>query len=447
MATFKICVFEHQKRADDKYPVSIRVTWNRESAYIGTEYYVTSKQVVKKKQITANGKKKESLVLKDIFIINELNKRIAKFEDLKSKKLGFRINMYSARELAKYFDEETKPGSDSTINFIEFSRTHIENLIAQGRKTTATGLISAVNAMVDYCNGREKIAITEITAKFLNGFEKHLRSERVMKRKNQFGNLVTIKRKGLSDIGIIDYMTSVRLLFNAAIKEYNDEDKEQIRIMHYPFRQYKLQRRPENEKRNITVEQIRLIRDVKDEQLQLDRAIIARDVFILSFYLAGMNLMDLYSIEKYSAGRISYNRSKTKGRRQDKAFISIKVEPEAVELLKKYSDKTGERIFDFYSRYTTPQIFSANVNKGLKIVAKACEIKEPLSTYYARHSWATIARNRCGISKDDVDLALNHIDQGRKMADVYIEKDWSMVDRANRAVIDLINKTETVNNV
>ena len=68
MATFKICVFEHQKRKDNKYPVCIRVGWKREYAYIGTEYYVTDKQINKK-----------NFSLKDVFIINELNKRITKF--------------------------------------------------------------------------------------------------------------------------------------------------------------------------------------------------------------------------------------------------------------------------------------------------------------------------------------------------------------------------------
>ena len=152
-----------------------------------------------------------------------------------------------------------------------------------------------------------------------------------------------------------------------------------------------------------------------------------------------MNFADMYEADKYENGRLSYERKKTKGRRQDRAFISIKVEPEAAEIIEKYRDKTGQRVFDFYHRYSTSHIFSSNVNKGLKKVAEACKIDEPLSTYYARHSWATIARNKCGVSKDDVDLALNHVDQGVKMADIYIEKDWSLIDIANRAVIDHLN--------
>jgi len=427
MATFKISIFKHQKRRDDKYPVSIRVGWHKQYSYIGTEYYVTEKQINKK-----------TFELKDVFIINELNRRIAKFEDIKSKKLGYKIEMYSAKELAKYFIEESKPGTDSNINFISFSRSYIEGIKAKGRKSSAANMSRTINAVVDFCNGRDKVFITEITAKFLQQFETFLQSERTLKRNNQFGNIVTTRKKGLGDVSIYDYMNDIRVLFNAATDEFNDEDKNEIRIAHYPFRKYKLKQRPDNERRNLQKEQIQAIRDITGENLNLQRPCFSRDMFMLSFYLAGANFVDLFEMDKYSAGRISYERSKTKGRRRDKAFISIKVEPEVLPLIEKYKDKTGKKVFDFYQRYSDSHTFSSNVNKGLKIVAKFCEIDEPLSTYYARHTWATIARNKCNISKDDVDLALNHIDQSNKMADVYIEKDWSLVDNANRAVLDYI---------
>lgn len=430
MATFKICIFEHQKRQDGKYPVSIRVGWKRKTAYIKTEFYVTDKQINKK-----------TFEVKDNFILSELGKRIVKYEDLKARKLGFRIELYSAKELAEWFQRETRPGTDTKIDFIEFARDRIASMKAQGRITTAGNLNRSINAMIDFCNGREKISITEITSKFLQQFEDYLLTKRTMKRKNQFGKIVTITRKGVAPVSIVNYMTDIRTIFNAAVKEYNDEDKDEIRIIHYPFRKYKIKRPPETEKRNISAEQIVRISDIEVTQLEFPRVIFARDVFMLSFYLCGINFADLYFADRFpDAGnmRLEYNRKKTKGRRKDSAFISIKIEPEALALVEKYRDKTRVRAFDFHTRYSDFRNFSANVNKGLKKVAAACEIKEPLSTYYARHSWATIARNKCGVSKDDVDLALNHIDQGLKMADVYIEKDWSIIDQANRKVLDFL---------
>ena len=76
--------------------------------------------------------------------------------------------------------------------------------------------------MIDFCNGREKISITEITSKFLEKFEAYLLTKRTMKRKNQFGKTVTITRKGLAPVSIINYMTDIRTVFNDAMDEFND---------------------------------------------------------------------------------------------------------------------------------------------------------------------------------------------------------------------------------
>lgn len=430
MATFKICIFKHQKRQDNKYPVSIRICWKRQYAYLKTEYYVSDKQINKK-----------TFDLKDTYLLNELNSRILKFENIKIQKLGQNIDLYSARDLAKYFEQESRTGTDSTIDFIKFSRSHVAKLKASGRTPTANTLNRTINALIDYANGRENIPITEITSKFLAGFETFLRGDRTLTRKNQFGNTVVTHKKGVSDVTLLDYMTDVRTLFNAAKDEFNDEDKNEIRIAHYPFAKYKLKRAPASKNRNLSIEQIRAIRDISDQLLLLPRSIFSRDMFMLSFYLGGTNFADLYDakISSYTNGRFSYERRKTKRRRQDNAFISFKVEPEAIPLFEKYKDPSKQYVFDFYKRYSNSHIFCDNVNKGLKKVAGACGIEEPLSSYYARHSMATIARNDCDISKDDINLLLNHVDQDMKVTDIYLADDWSRIDKAIRKVLDLLS--------
>ena len=294
--------------------------------------------------------------------------------------------------------------------------------------------------LIDFCNGRENVSITEINSKFLTGFENYLRSKRTIKRKNQFNKEVIIERPGLSDISVIDYLTDIRTVFNAAIEEYNDEDRDEVKIKHYPFRKFKLKRAPESTKRALTVDQVRAVIRVPETALKLKRAIMARDVFLLSFYLAGINLADLYSMENscYTEGRISYYRQKTRDRRRDKAFISIKLMPEVLPLFEKYRDKAGIKVFSFYKMYSSSHIFDSNINKGLKVVAKSCGI-EKLTCYHARFSYATIARNDCDISKDDISQALNHVDKGLKTTEIYLKKDWSKIDNAIRKVIDHLN--------
>jgi site-specific recombinase XerD len=440
MATFKICVFEHQKRKDGKYPVSIRVWWKGKGAFISTEYYVSDKQIRQSTIKLEGGKVKRVFELKDVFILNELNSRIASYEDLKAKKLGLNIELYSAKQLAEYFKKETTPGSVN-INFVEFSSKHIQGLKTKGKNKTAQSMQTALNALVDYCNGRSP-GVNEITVKFLEGFEGYLRKERTIKRLNQFGKEVTIERKGCSNTTIHDYLKEIRTLFNQAMDEFNDYDRGDIRIAHYPFKKYNLPDPDEPKMRNLDVDIIRLIRDATDERLKNKRALLARDVFMLSFYLAGINLKDLYYLcpDNYKKGRLSYERSKTKTRRKDRAFISMQVVPEALPLFEKYKDKSGEFLFDFHARYADHETFVSNIDKGLKHCAKVLNIDKPVSSYYARFSFASIASNDCGVSLENVGITLNHeVEKKMKTTKGYIAKDWSKVDNTIRAVIDHLN--------
>jgi hypothetical protein len=72
--------------------------------------------------------------------------------------------------------------------------------------------------------------------------------------------------------------------------------------------------------------------DCQDDILLLKRSILAKDIFIMSFYLVGMNCIDLFNLEsgEYKNERFTYNRTKTENRRADAALISIKIEPEFI---------------------------------------------------------------------------------------------------------------------
>ena len=64
---------------------------------------------------------------------------------------------------------------------------------------------------------------------------------------------------------------------------------------------------------------------------------------------------------------------------------------------------------------------------------------DDLQFYAARHSWATIARNIAGIDKYTVHEALNHADGDMKVTDIYINRDFSNIWKANRKVLDLFD--------
>jgi integrase len=412
MATFKIVVQKHQERTDGKFPVRIRVTWKRENAYIKTEYYVSRKQLTIHTE-SKNNQIIEHFELKDNHILRELLNRIEAFERIMVEKLGKRINLYSAKELVTFFDTHDEYRSDGDIDFVEFSNQKIKET---GNKGTA-GLYQTVLNSIEHFTKRKTVKAMEITGNFLRDYEGYLKDE------------------GLTG-GINLYMRTFKAMFNAMRQEFNDDEKGDIRIPHNPFKKYEMPKAQIPEKRALDIRQIKAIRDM---ELTLKRDILARDVFMLSFYLVGMNTVDLYYADKIEKGRLIYNRTKTKTRREDKALISIKIEAVAMLILKKYKDKTGKRIFNFYEHYAEPRAFNKAVNIGLKNIGKHDKVKAPGLTFYAaRHSWATIARNNCKISKGDVSECLNHTDPGMKSTDVYLKKDWSIIDRANRLVLDKI---------
>jgi integrase len=113
--------------------------------------------------------------------------------------------------------------------------------------------------------------------------------------------------------------------------------------------------------------------------------------------------------------------------------MHVRVEPEAALLLKAYCGR--DRAFKFCQMYASTNNFNAALNKGLKMVGEAVGV-EDLGFYYARYSWASIAANTCELSTDTADDGLAHSD--RRMARVYIKRDWTRIFKANSAVLDAL---------
>lgn len=420
MPTFKIYIAKDQKRKDEKYPVSIRLTHNRKHAYLKTDYYVVKQQLNKNFEI------------KDKVLLKLLLGKIENCEDTVVRCIGNNVNNYTAKDIVEFIKK--KQNEVKYIDFIAFARERISKLHEDGRTKRANHINTTINALVDF-SGKE-LNISNVTSCFLSDFEAFLRSKRIIVRLNQFGKEVKTEREPLTDTGVHDYMADIRAIFNEAVNRYNNDDIGDSVIKNYPFRKYKIVKPGLSAKRNIEVDSIRKIMNLDDGSIRQD---LARDVFMLSFFLVGMNTVDLYNIpySSFKNGRIIYQRSKTKDRRQDNAEISIRVEPEAEKLLKKYKDPEKVHLFSFCRMYRDSSTFNAAVNKGLVKVAEKCQI-ENLTVYVARHSWATIARNVLNISTDDISLCLNHVNEQHKITDIYIEKDFSRIDKVNRKLIDLV---------
>lgn len=418
MATFKAIVEPHYKRADGTYNIRIRVTHNRKSKLLSTQLYATAEDLTRK------------LKIKNEAFIDATNDLIKTYRDA-CNRIGERLSVMTVEQVVEVVKKQANSSTVFDLDFIEFGRSVAKDMIAEGRVGSAKNYIIALNSLVKF-TGREKIDIHEITAKFLQSYVVWLNA--LPARAN--------REKGERAASL--YLSYIRALHNKAKNEYNDEDMGVIRIPFSPFTKFKLPRVPQTRKRALTIEQVQTIIDLPYTaqqgctQNRFNRFNLAKDVFLLSFCLVGMNSVDLYNCTSFDNGHITYNRTKTKDRRADKAEMSIKVEPQICSLLDKYKDQNRTRVFSFYRHYSSPSTFNAAVNKGLKEIGRCIGV-EDLEFYAARHSWATIARNDAKIDMHTVHTALNHVDEKMKVTDIYIKKDFSLIDDANEAVFDLFD--------
>ena len=412
MALVKAVVYEEFKRTDGTYNVKIKVYHQKKKRFIDTQHFLSARQL------------DSDLKIKDKFILNELAVTLTDYRRTITE-LGPKLNFMTCDNLKDFLE-----GKDEEVDFVKFCSHHIAALKEDGREGTARNHTKIKNSLVD-CFGKDRISMLEINAAMLYQYEKWLRRERVMTRRtNHLGKEVTTNKKGMKDGGIYPHMRDLRTLFNEACKLYNNEDLGLVKIKHYPFKVYKIGAPPKTKKRNIQPEQIIKLRDCV---LPPDsRAELARDLFMLSFYLCGMNAVDLYKLDRYDPAweRLEYNRSKTEGIRDDDAFINIKIIAEARPLLTKYMGSLK-------ARYSTANGLDTALSKGMELVRERAELPE-ITFYWARHTFANIARNKCRMSKDDIAEALNHVDGEHRTTDIYIEKDWSIVDDVQAAVIEFI---------
>lgn len=220
------------------------------------------------------------------------------------------------------------------------------------------------------------------------------------------------------------HLRNIRAVFNDAI---DDE------ITHaYPFRQYKI-KRAATAKRSLSVEALRMLFDYPVEEYQRKYL----DMFKLSFYLIGINIVDLCKLKRVDGGRIEYIRSKTH------RLYSIKVEPEALEIINRYKGK--DWLLDPLDRYDNYKQYARRLNGALQSIGEveigkqgAKKIKplyKKISTYWVRHTWATIAAS-LDIPKETIAAALGH--GGNTVTDIYIDFDQRKVDEANRRVLDWV---------
>ena len=347
-------------------------------------------------ELSSNGKK-----IRESPKLMLLEKRRRELQDrLSEMMIDLTDEDVTADEIVARLTEKPKE-----LDFFTFAGDWLAKNDIKGAKNYVTML----NSLESYL-GRRLLPFRMITYKLLDGYEQYLRDKP--------------RAQSL-------YLGLMRHLYREAMRRYNT-DYETI-IQNDPFLRYRVPKQQMKKGvRALTLEQLMAIYRYEGEPYS--RSQLARDCFVLSFCLMGMNSVDMYSAKTLTRGVLKYNRTKTKDRRSDDAYIEVKVHPIVARLIKKYRDT--DRVFTFHRRYGSPEDFNRAINVGLKTVGEAVGI-DGLQFYQARHTFATLSRNLMHFSKGDVDEALNHVGS-YDVADIYIQKDFSVINENNFKLMDRV---------
>lgn len=343
------------------FPLAVRITKNRKTTYLYTGHYIDIKywdegnREVRKSH--PNSKRLNNLLIKKLAEVNQT------LIDLQTHK-----NDISSKQIKK---EIATPLS--TISFKEISDKYLDNLEKTNKLQRLSSDKARVGHFVRFVDN-DDLSFREIDEALLRRFSLYLKSTRKVSQRSVINNLIVI-----------------RTLYNQAIRLGIVDRKL------YPFGADKIRIKfPETEKIGLTKEEVRSIEALENLSEQQSHA---RNVWLFSFYLAGMRVGDVLKI-KWSDiydGRLHYRMGK------NEKLLSFKLPEKIISLLKLYEEsKQSNQDFIF------PEMKNANLknpkdvfnktktankkfNKYLIQIAEKAELNKKLTMHIARHSFGNIS--------------------------------------------------------
>ena len=317
-----------------------------------------------------------------------------------------------------------KPAQRSKATVRSFSDELISNMTKAGKAGHAMAYKGAINSIINY-TGNEQLKFEDITYKLLDKYNSDMLAKGAKKGS-----------KGLKVNAIAAYLRSIRAVYNKAIKS------EVVDAKHYPFSKFTIETE-ETISRALTLAEIRAIATY--ELKPGTSAWHNRNYFILSFCLIGMNFADMLTLEPSDImnDRVVYRRNKT-GR-----IYNIGIHPKVQELLHYYKSiptKNGNKFVLPMLQFTSEALkehnlikqICKNCSKHVKRIAEDCGIAKNVSTYWARYTWANLAKKELKYSNDLIADALGH-QYGNKVTGIYLDSySNETIDDANNAVIKLV---------
>jgi|AntRauTorcE11897_2_1112592.scaffolds.fasta_scaffold04126_3 integrase len=398
MATIK-AVLRPKKNKKGEQPIYLRISHKGKTKYHSLGFSIKKKFWDKEK-----GKVKSN----DYLDYDSINKVIRDEEKIaKDKVYSLRAN----REAVTSAKIKSSVKGMIDNDFIQYADKFVKRKF-QANIRTGRRYQSILTKLREYTGG--SFQFSELTVTWINEYSDWLAKE----KKNNYGTIHSNLR-------------GIRAILNEAIREdLHPYEKN-------PFLKIKM-KRPKPQKTKLNVDEINELKKLDSFTSHLQQ--ISRDAFLFSFYTCGMRFSDVCMLKwgNIEGGYLKYYVSKTK------EYLSIKLLPDALNTLEKYSiegvsiknkDESIKIAPEVNEKLIFPlldesdiklnasklisRIGSANakVNSALKLVAKKSKISKHLSFHVARHSYANLANNS-GMPLSVIQNTLNH--KSSKTTEAYL---------------------------
>lgn len=393
MATIKLAVLKHTKSKDGSYKIRISIGHRSETHYIVTPYSVNALSEFDN-GIVVRVPNAHEINIKLRNLLNDYEERLERIDSPED---------YTCKELRDLL--KSMRTHSSKVTFKQVSEQYQKELIEDGRGSYAGMLQNSLRLFFEFTGG--DVFLSEISTITISEFERWL------------------KRKGVSQTYISMTLSMTRTIVNRAIR------MQLVTYSVHPFTYWKRPADPEREL-DISVEDVRAIRDAKP---RLKKQRIARDIFMLSYYLGGINLIDLLEIDFRGVSVLEYTRHKSRNMKLSDKRISFTLQPEAKELISKWMNRNTGRL-DFGYKFSYKN-FLAYVTRSIKSLAKDIDIQDyrKVCYYTARKSFVQHGFD-LGISLEVLEYCIGQSVKNNRPIFNYLKIMRKHADVAFRQILD-----------
>lgn len=398
MATLNLTILPHKVLKDGRHKVRIAVSHKQQTSYILTNVVIDSETQFRKGQIV----RRPDASLLNRKLRNLLNEYQDRLDGIKHQAL------YTCIQLKEILINSNGPECSATFQSV--SASYERELSESGSVGYAKMLERNCRYFTEFCRG--DILLADITPEMIENYSRFLRV-----------------KKGVGDTTNSMMMRNTKTVINRGVK------KRVVSYEVHPFVNFQISAAPVRQV-DLPLEVFNRLRLAEPSE---KRFRVARDLFCLSFYLGGINLVDLMQIDFRGVDVLEYVRTKSRSTTHGQNVVSFAIPEAAKEIIKRWMNRnTGRLDFGYKFSYSN---FSRYLSRLLDSFARSLGITEKVVYYSARKSFAQYA-SEIGIPDGVIDYCLGHSDKSKGVLRYYTRVRRQQADMAIQRVIEYVNNPE-----